>query len=650
MNEYYNKSDFFVHKFYTFSGSSYYHSRQAMIFNLYLDPDGPNASFYKQRVLEKFPCLEENYPDKVVNLFAEVCSQVSKMNLNLFIGNYAIDYEEDEYVIALEYLDEKVIKEVVFFASDWFNALNIDDREFDFDGKYKDLQVQFDKTMYGRPTIYAIIENAVKRGIHVQYLWEEKQFQFGYGKKQKRGRSTIFHIDSTIDTEFTLYKDQVSEFLDMMGFPTPKGKNCFDEDEILEEAGRIGFPLVVKPVAGHKRFGITTGITTLDEVKNAFNKIVNRANERGDKFEGAIVQQQIYGQDHRILTVGGKFAACLKRIPPFVTGDGEKSIKELIDTENRKELRADTVRSPLTKINIDKKMVDFLHLQGLTANSVPKKNQKVVLSKIANISAGGISINVTNDIHPETINMVETIASYFKVTCLGIDVLAKDISKSWRDGDFGIIEINSGPGVFMHLSPAEGESIDIPGKIINYHFGTRKGYDRIPIVAGNKISENLTLKIHHYLKEIKNDVYIGSLRESGIYLNDIFVTDNPDHDKNVQIILRNPKIEFAIFNHEKNNFLEYGTLHQGMDIAIIDNADETEAVLARDVVNDGYLVEIATIKKDEKSMQHIKLMHVGETIKEFDLQAGDDKDNVIFSLIQPYLKEILYKYEIFEQS
>lgn len=645
MNEYYNKSDFFVHKFYTYTGPNYYHNRQAIVFNLYLDPDGPNSSFYKDRVIEKFPSLNENFPDKVVNLFAEVCALVTKMDLNLFVGEFTIDYDEDEYVIALEYLDDRLSKEVVFFVSDWFNALNVDDKNFDFDGKYVELQEEFDKTLYGGPTIYSLIEGGFKKGIHVQYLWEENQFQWGYGKKQRRGRSTIFNTDGIKDTEFTTYKDMVGEFLDMLGFPTPKGKNCFDEDEIVEEAKRLGFPLVVKPVAGHKGIGVTTGIETMEEIKKAFNEIVDAADHGGDVFEGALVQQQIYGHDHRILTIGGKYAACLKRIPAYVIGDGQKSIKELIDIENQKEIRADTARSPLAKINLDKVMVDFLHLQGLTADSVPKEGQEIVLRRVANISAGGVSINVTKDIHPENIELVETIGTYFDVTCMGIDVLAKDISKSWRDGDFGIIEINAGPGVFMHLAPAEGGSIDIPEKIMEYHFGTAKGYDRIPIIVGNNISDNLILKLENQLKEYKQDLYSGSLRKDGVFLKDVYVTNNPDHDKNVQIILRNPKLDVAILNHTKDDIFDYGMLHEGSDIAIIDNADYAEEILMRDLFADGYLVEIVTSKKEESELQHIKLSKGEETLKEFDLEPTDNKEDKIFELLQPYLKDVLFKYD-----
>jgi cyanophycin synthetase len=174
----------------------------------------------------------------------------------------------------------------------------------------------------------------------------------------------------------------------------------------------------------------------------------------------------------------------------------------LIEKENAKEIRLDNARSPLCKIKIDDNLKDFLALQNKDLTYIPDAGEKITLRRVANISAGGVSINVTSKIHPDNVKLVENIARYFKVKCLGIDVLAQDISKSWREGNFGIIEINAGPGVFMHLAPAYGGSIDVPKHIMLSHFDTQtKG--RIPIIAGNFIPQQMMEKI----VSILNDEY-----------------------------------------------------------------------------------------------------------------------------------------------
>ena len=83
-------ADFKVHKFKYYTGPNYFLDRSAMVFNLYVDPEGNKADFYKEKVLEKFPKLAEDYPSSVVDLFAECVIEVLKMDIDLYINNYRI--------------------------------------------------------------------------------------------------------------------------------------------------------------------------------------------------------------------------------------------------------------------------------------------------------------------------------------------------------------------------------------------------------------------------------------------------------------------------------------------------------------------------------------------------------------------------------
>lgn len=641
-------TDFFVHKFYSYTGPNLYLNRKAMVFNLNIDPDGPKVDFYKDRVLAKFPSLKDMFPGSVVDLFAKCVVMINKMDMNLFTDKYNVSRDGEEWVIAIEHLDNKIIKKVVYFASEWFLSMNANNCDFDFDGQFANLQKQFDKTLFGGPTLYSLVEGGIKRNINVHYLYEENQFQWGYGKKQVRGRSTTFHIDSIKDTEFTMYKDMVGEFLEMCGFPTPKGKNCYTEDELAEEALKLGWPVVVKPVAGHKGQGVKTGIESEEEVRKQFRNIISLAQEQGSAFEGALVQQQIYGWDHRILCIGKKYAATLKRIPAYVIGNGKDSIKELIRVENEKEVRIDNARSPLCKIKIDEDLIDYLSLRGMTVEDVPAAGQEVILRRVANISAGGVSINVTKDIHPENIAMVESIAKFLDVTCLGIDVLAADISKPWFEGNFGIIEINAGPGVFMHLAPAEGGSVDVPGIIMEHIFGKVEGFDRVPVIASNNLSAELIGRIYEKLKEYKKNIEFGALKADGVYFNEKRLTKNERHDTNCQIILRNPKLDMALFCHSKDEIYDYGIWHNGCDIAILNHANYAEYILERDLLPGGILIEIVEKEVTETETQtKLYVLQNSKILQEVNVQKGDNVDDLILYALSPYLKDLLFKYDYY---
>ncbi|MCX7861954.1 MAG: acetate--CoA ligase family protein, partial [Bacteroidales bacterium] len=588
----YRENDFKVSKFKAYTGPNYYLDRAALVFNIFISPVGDSVEFFKEHVSKVFPKAAEWDTPYVIDLFCKTLLETLKMDIDLYLDKYSINTDGDEYVVAIEYFDKKIAKEAVYLVSDWFYAITNDDDRFDFMKQWLELQAKFDKTLFGGPTLYSLIEAGLKRDIPVIYLYEENQFMWGYGKKQLRGRSTTFHNDGIKDTEFTMYKDMVGEFLEKCGFPTPKGTNCYTEEEVLDAVRKLNFPVVVKPVAGHKGQGVTTGIETEEQALEAFRKIVKAAQEEGVNFDGALVQQQIYGTDHRLLAVAGKFVAALERVPAYVDGDGVNTIEKLIEEENKKIIRLDNARSPLCKIKIDDNLKEFLKLQGLTLQDVPKAGERITLRRVANISAGGVSINVTDKIHPLNVKLVEDIAAYFNVRCLGIDVLAQDISKPWTEGNFGIIEINAGPGVFMHLAPAYGGSIDVPGIIIMSHF-KRPENARIPIIAANYVSQEFANLLNKKLHEIKPNIFFSSLTRKGVYFNGEYFYNHPDHDANIENMLRHPKVDFALIMHDVDDIFDYGLVHRGADLIILDEARYSEEkTLLSQLLPGGHVVYI----------------------------------------------------------
>lgn len=634
----YRENDFKVSKFQAYTGPNFYLDRAALVFNIFISPVGDSVEFFKKHVSKVFPKASEWETPYVVDLFCKVLLETMKMDIDLFLNKYSISTDGDEYVIGIEYFDKKIAKEAVYLVSDWFYAISNDD-PFDFSKKWIELQAKFDKTLFGGPTIYSLIEAGLKRDIPVIYLYEENQFMWGYGKKQLRGRSTTFHNDGIKDTEFTMFKDMVGDFLVKCGFPTPQGTNCYTEKELLDAVHKLTFPIVVKPVAGHKGQGVTTGIESDEQAIEAFHKIVNAAQEEGVNFEGALVQQQIYGTDHRLLAVGGKFVAALERVPAYVDGDGINTIEKLIEEENKKIIRLDNARSPLCKIKIDDNLIEYLKLQGLTLNDVPKAAERITLRRVANISAGGVSINVTDKIHPQNVKMVEDIAAYFNVRCLGIDVLAQDISKPWTEGNFGIIEINAGPGVFMHLAPAYGGSIDVPGKIILSHF-KRPENARIPIIATNFVTQEFANYLNTKLHEINPKIFFTSLTRKGVYFNGEYFYNNPNHDANVENMLRHPKVDFALIMHESNDIYDFGTVHQGADMVILDEPRYAEEkTLLSQLLPGGHVIWIEG--------NQIYLKNNGDVLNSitFDEHNPEDKEQKILSIIEPLLPELMNKYE-----
>ncbi len=232
--------------------------------------------------------------------------------------------------------------------------------------------------------------------------------------------------------------------------------------------------------------------------------------------------------------------------------------------------------------------------------------------------------------------MAELISRYFKVKCLGIDVMAGDISKPWMDGNFGIIELKAGPGVFMHLSPAEGDSIDVPGLIMDSHF-YKPEFSRIPIIAGNNLTFSFVKLLLNKLKQIKPTIYVGSLSEEGVYFNENYFCNNESHDQNVKLILRNPEVNFALFNHSKYDIYDYGFFHQGADVVVIENPNYVEESIKEQILDDGILVEV--VENDINVIQNNK------TLQCITMKVNETKDEAILSVLQPYLEVLINRYE-----
>ena len=109
----------------------------------------------------------------------------------------------------------------------------------------------------------------------------------------------------------------------------PRQAIVCDVEEAVEEAVRLGFPVVVKPLDGNHGNAVSINLKSLDEVRTAFEK----AYELSDRV---IVEACQPGQDHRILVIDGRVVAVSRRVPGHVVGDGRHTIAELVEIANQR--------------------------------------------------------------------------------------------------------------------------------------------------------------------------------------------------------------------------------------------------------------------------------------------------------------------------
>ncbi|HAJ59157.1 MAG TPA: cyanophycin synthetase [Cyanobacteria bacterium UBA8543] len=571
-------------------GPNPYLDTSALVFDFaftgYLEPRPIDD--YVSIIGERYPQLALESYDSYAHLFARTVSEVGKLDMGLHLNRWNLKlYEEHNYVtISVQTLHARTQRRVIYAVWDWFEAIT-QDEEFALDEQIKSIQEMFRHSVYGGPTVYALLRTAYDKGIPAFYLWEEGLMQYGYGKKQVRGIATTFDCDSHLDSDFTTRKDDCKGFLSTLGFPVPKGDVVFSSKEALVVADKIGYPVAIKPVAGHKGIGVTAEVQNEEEVKFAFGRAVDAIPE--NQATEVIVEKSIKGADYRLLCVNGRFVAATERRPASVVGDGHSTIAELIDRENRKPARIDTPTSPLGKIQWDEAMERYLDEQGLSTDSVIEKDRALFLRKVANLSSGGLSIDATHAVHPDNIILAQDVAQHFRLTCLGIDVIAESLAKSWKSGEFAIIEINAAPGISMHLRPAIGESVDVPSYILETFFESNIDA-RIPIITFNRISvQDLQETIDHILLQ-QPDWTIGAVCHEAVFVNRSEKILHRDYNTNVQNLLRNPKLDCLIVEYGEDVLERDGMFYHGSNMVVLDNPSETEMMLTRDIFDDATVV------------------------------------------------------------
>ena len=603
-------------------GANPYLNKPSLVFEFALTGyDRPiPISEYLAVIGDRYPRVSETEYASHAELFASTASMVNRLDMDLHFDAWSVKQQSESAKIAIESLHLRTTREVIYTVWDWFEAIDRGE-DFDIATQIDYLQQVFRNSVYGGPTVYALLRSANAKDIPSFYLWDERLMQYGYGKNQIRGVATTFDTDSHLDSDFTTQKDDCKRFLAELGFPVPQGDIVYSLAEARDTAQELGYPVAVKPVSGHKGIGVTADVRDETELEAAYDRAVDAVPE--GEAAAIIVESSIKGHDYRLLCVNGRFVAAIERQPASVTGDGESSLKELIERENRSPQRSDTPTSPMGKIQTDESMHLYLEEQGLDLDSVVKSDRTVYLRKVANLSSGGFSIDATTRVHSDNIILAQDIAQHFRLTCMGIDIITADISQSWKQSSFGIIEINAAPGVYMHLNPAIGEPVDVTSRILEtfYAWGTDA---RIPIISFNRIGLRQLQKLCDRILTFHPDWTIGAVCREGIIVNRSEKQLNRDYNTNVRNLLRNPRLDLLIAEYDSDVLDTEGMFYYGSNMVVLNDPDEIETMLARDVFPDSTVI----IKQDRQ----ISIKHRG-LLEQYELEVGE-------SLEQVYLKEI----------
>lgn len=263
-------------------------------------------------------------------------------------------------------------------------------------------------------------------------------------------------------------KYHAKKFLQKKGFSVNEGQ-VFLRSEIqnaVQFALSVGFPVVLKPVMSSHGEHVIMNINTPQELRQMLKEYFSKYT----KHTYCLIEKQFSGNEYRLFITKDNFFAAVHRLPASITGDGIHTIQELIRAENFR--RMNPRNTCLCRIAVDAITKRELKNQNLCLSSVPEKRCVVKLRFNSNISTGGNCYDVTDRVHPSFIALSKKILLSLDVPFIGIDMLCADISLIVRE--YAICELNTYPGISLHMMPEKGKKRDVAKAIVDVIFPETK--------------------------------------------------------------------------------------------------------------------------------------------------------------------------------
>ncbi len=289
-----------------------------------------------------------------------------------------------------------------------------------------------------RLNIYAriIVDEARRRGIGVDVLDAENGFfTMTLGGRSVTCRESLSELTTAVAMSRCDDKAVTRRVLSDAGLRVPDqtviGKPE-DAAEFLERHGHV----VVKPAKGEQGRGVRVDLTTLDEVEDA----VEDARSMCDKV---LIEEFVDGQDLRIIVIDNKVVAAAVRRPAQVQGDGRKTVRTLIEKQNRRRQAATGGES---RIPMDAETRRCVVAEGYDMDDVLPEGEVLVVRKTANLHTGGTIHDVTDRLHPALVRAAVKGALALEIPVVGFDFLVPSVTGP----EHVVIEANERPGLANH--------------------------------------------------------------------------------------------------------------------------------------------------------------------------------------------------------
>jgi cyanophycin synthetase len=467
------------------------------------------------------------------------------------------------YKVAVRYRDENVGQACLKMARDVVEAL-LREKPYDFASAFKDLRAYADDIVLG-PSTNAVLDAAEARSIPARRLNDGSLVQLGQGVHMRRIWTAETDRTGAIAEWVAKDKALTKQLLKSVGVPVPEGAAVESPGEAWEVAQDIGLPVVVKPRDANHGRGVFLELSSREEVERAYSVAK-------DEGTGVVVEKYLPGNEHRVLVVGNRVVAAARGQPVHVTGDGEHTVEELVGLQlNTDPRRGYSDDFPLNPVDIDSAARSDLARQGLEPTSVPARGRQVLIQR-----NGNVAFDVTDNVHTDVADRLVSAAKVVGLDIAGVDVVTPDISRPLEEVGGAVVEVNAGPGLHMHLMPAEGKPRPVGEAILDLLYP--EGQDgRIPVccVTGTNGKTTVTRLVAHVLRAAGRCT--GMACTDGLWVGqrvlDAGDCAGPDSARR---LLVNPVVQAAVLEAGRGGILREGLGFDRCQVAVVTNVGEAD--------------------------------------------------------------------------
>jgi cyanophycin synthetase len=470
----------------------------------------------------------------------------------------------------------------------------INDEPFDVQAAVSRLRTEVDDRYLG-PSTACIVTAGTDRGIPHIRLNDGNLVQLGYGARQRRIWTAESEFTSAIAEGIASDKDLTKSLLKACGVPIPDGQVVHSPEEAWEAAEDIGLPVVVKPSDGNHGRGVTLDLRKKEDIEAAYHVAYPEGSD-------VMVERFIPGDEHRLLVVGGKLVAAARGEVVSITGNGRSTVKELIDSQiNSDPRRGYEEEYPLEIIDLatDTKVQLELKRQDLDADSVPATGRQVVVQR-----NGNMTVDCTDDVHPEVAYIAALAAKVVGLDIAGIDMVAQDISRPLHAQGGAIVEVNAGPGLLMHLKPAEGAPRPVGQAIIEHLFPADEHQDddtvgRIPVVgvAGTRGTATIA-RLVAWLLHLSGR-HTGLACRDGLFLDRRCVeAADSAHWEAAHRLLMNQMVQAAVIENDARTIQRDGLAYDRCQVGVVTDMDGAENLAEFDIQSREQMTKVLRTQVD----------------------------------------------------